>query len=168
MMKRLGCALLFVYALADSITVSAQTRNLTGSMTASSTDCSVAGSCVVFRKNPNDGTVAVQLTGTFTATIQFEGSVDYAFSASPNWFPLAGSSYAGGSPVTSSTGTGGWQLNTSGLTGFRVRASALTSGTVGVSFQAGTEALGGGGGAGGSGGTSSNFGVGIPAAGTAA
>lgn len=120
----------------------AQNRNLTGSITASSTDCSTAGSCVVL-KVLNAGAVAVQVTGTFTATLQFEGSADYATAVTPTWLALSGVPYSSGASVTSTTGTGGWIFGAAGLTGIRVRASAYTSGTASIEFQAGSATPGG-------------------------
>lgn len=121
----------------------AQNRNLTGSITATSTDCSTAGSCVVLKKLANDGAVALQITGTYTATLQFEGSADYATTSTPTWLALSGVPYSSGASVTSTTGTGGWTFGATGLTGIRVRASAYTSGTASIELQAGSPTPGG-------------------------
>lgn len=71
----------------------------------------------------------VQITGTFTATLQFEATIDGA-----TWFAVPGYPAASSTPATSSTGTGQWRFAVAGLSQFRVRASAYTSGTATVSY----------------------------------
>jgi hypothetical protein len=51
----------------------------------------------------SDHSIAIQLVGTFTATIQFEGSVDGA-----NWAALSMTPIGGGAAVTSATAAGIW------------------------------------------------------------
>jgi hypothetical protein len=73
------------------------------------------------------GTVSAQVTGTWTGTLVFEGSVD-----GTNYSTLPASTIggaAGASQVTSTTANGMWSLATGGLISVRLRASALSSGT---------------------------------------
>lgn len=77
------------------------------------------------------GTVAFQLTGTFTATQTFEGSVDGVNFVAMSVVPI-GSTTA----VTTATAVGIWVGNASGLHAVRVRCSAWTSGTATVKIVA--------------------------------
>lgn len=78
--------------------------------------------------------VAFELQGTFVATLQFEGSIDDG----ATWFSVR-AFVSGSNPaaVTSATATGRWYTQVSGLSHFRVRCSAYTSGTVSVWIGAG-------------------------------
>jgi hypothetical protein len=67
-------------------------------------------------------TVAVDIRGTFTATVQFEGTVD-----GTNWVAVTGYPSGGGTGVTSATTTGAWFFPVAGFRNFRVRCSAYTS-----------------------------------------
>ncbi len=73
---------------------------------------------------------AVQITGTWVGTVQFEGSVD-----GTNYFAVNGVALTTGALVTSATANGQWQFDIAGLVSFRVRCSAYTSGTVVVSVR---------------------------------
>src|ERR1700752_64530 len=135
-MKRPLFVLLFIYSLTVAYPGYAQNRSITGAITASSSNCSTAGSCVTLLKSANDAALALQIKGTFSATLQFEGSVDYAQQgASATWSAITGQPFIPGFGVQSATGTGGWQFSVEGLTGVRVRASAYTSGTATISLQ---------------------------------
>jgi hypothetical protein len=80
--------------------------------------------------NGADG-AGVQLTGTWTATVQFEGSVDGS-----NFFAVNGTPYQStGTLVTSATANGQWQFDIAGCSLFRVRCSAFTSGTIVVTIR---------------------------------
>jgi len=59
------------------------------------------------------------------ATLVFEGSGDNV-----NWAPMNGVANAGFGTATGTTATGAWQFDAVGVPYFRVRATALTSGTV--------------------------------------
>lgn len=70
----------------------------------------------------------VQLTGTFTATVGFTGTVD-----GTNYKTLAFvtvGSTAPGTPVTSVTAADICKVDAAGLTNVRVNCSAYTSGTI--------------------------------------
>jgi hypothetical protein len=70
-------------------------------------------------------TVGVQVTGTFVATLVFEGSADGTNFVSLSAVPSGGT----GIPVTQATTPGIWQTDVTGLSTFRVRCTAFTSGT---------------------------------------
>lgn len=72
-------------------------------------------------------TVGVQITGTWIATLQFEGTNDGS-----NWNSVPAYAVTTAIAGTSTQRNGHWRVNVAGLTQFRVRASAWTSGTVQV------------------------------------
>jgi hypothetical protein len=74
-----------------------------------------------------NSTTTIQITGTWVATLVFEGSLD-----NTNWFSLNAAPFPSGTYVTSTTANGFWQTNTAGVDYVRVRASAFTSGTASV------------------------------------
>lgn len=129
----------FLY-LALSLSVPAHAADLT------SATCRGAGStgCVMIGVGTS-GTVGVQITGTFSATIQFEQSIDNV-----TWVAWPVTDPNGdGSSVTSTTAAGYWIGSAAGAKTLRVRVSAYTSGTASV-FYAQTQAKTGGSGGGGS------------------
>jgi len=73
------------------------------------------------------GTVGVQITGTWVGTLAFEGTID-----NTNWFALNAAPIPSGATVTTTTANGQWVVLTGGVRNVRVRASAYTSGTVTV------------------------------------
>ena len=77
------------------------------------------------------GGVALQLSGTFTLTVQFEATVDGQTWVSLRMLP---SSSVSGAP--SSTSAGAWSANVAGLKLIRARVSAYTSGSADVTFLA--------------------------------
>lgn len=104
-----------------------------GNITAGGSDCSTASRCVSYHfQSPNYSAVAIQLGGTFTATLQFEGSVDNG----TTWTALQSWPMPTGTGVTSATGTGTWQAGTSALTDVRVRCSSFSSGPIAVVITA--------------------------------
>lgn len=72
-------------------------------------------------------TVVFQLTGTFTATVTFEGTVD-----GTNWGAIQVVPTATGTAATTATGTGLFRADVRGLAKVRARVSAYTSGNVTV------------------------------------
>lgn len=81
---------------------------------------------------PGRGDVGVQITGTFAATLAFEGTVD-----GTTWFAItAVPPGTGAAGVTSTAAVGAWRLISGGLAQVRVRVSAYTSGTVVVTVVA--------------------------------
>lgn len=77
------------------------------------------------------GALGIDVRGTFTATLIFEGTVD-----NTNWFTLTVNPQAGGAGVTSVTAAGTWFVNIPGMARVRARADAYTSGTATVVFHA--------------------------------
>lgn len=78
------------------------------------------------------GTVSAQITGTWTGTLIFEGTVD-----NTNWFTTGGLAINGtGAIVTTTTANGQWQADVAGFVGFRVRCSVTGTGTAVVSIRA--------------------------------
>ena len=74
--------------------------------------------------------VLVNLVGTFTGTVTFEGTVD-----NTNWFAVAGNATnatASTTLVTTATAAGAFRFNTIGMTRLRMRVSAYTSGSLAV------------------------------------
>jgi hypothetical protein len=122
--------LLFLFLLA-ALPAWAQ-QSASGSITASSSGCSSSTTCVLLTlPNQDFGGATITLSGTFSATLQFEGSAD-----GTNYNALGAAPLAGGTVVTSATGTGTWQASIVGLNYVRVRCSAFVSGTVTVTIQA--------------------------------
>lgn len=99
------------------------------SLTAASAACPDAG-CEV-QDVQGFGTVGLQIAGTFTATLQIEGSID-----NTNYVSIACLPNGGSATVTSATAPGVWTCPTAGLRFLRVRVSAFTSGTATVTMQA--------------------------------
>lgn len=95
-----------------------------GSITAASSSCT-ATSCVWISTPQNSAMLSVQLSGIFSATVQFEQST-----AGSVW--VAATSL---SSVTSATTTGVYSFNLAGNRYFRVRASAFSSGPVVVNIS---------------------------------
>jgi hypothetical protein len=78
--------------------------------------------CAVGRKRGG----GIQLTGTFTGTVQFEETLD----SGTTWITKTVYPVSGGAGVTSATATGTWKFACGGSTNFRVRCSAFTSGPI--------------------------------------
>lgn len=122
-------------------------QNTSGSISASDAGtCGTVNACVSEQLYSNTGTVAISVSGTFTATLQFEVSADYG----ATWVSAQGTAPSS-TTATSTSAAGTWRFAVSGLTNFRVRGSAYTSGTavVVVSGSFTAASLGGGGAAGG-------------------
>jgi len=73
---------------------------------------------------------AVQVTGTWVGTLQFEGSVD-----GTNFFSIPSVVPTTGAVVTSATANGQWLIPCAGYKQIRTRCSAFTSGTIVISMQ---------------------------------
>ena len=72
-------------------------------------------------------TAGLHISGTWTATLQFEGSIDDSV-----WFALPVRPAGGGAVVTSTAANGQWFADGAGCSSIRVRASDFTSGTATV------------------------------------
>jgi len=69
--------------------------------------------------------LALQISGTFVATVTFEGSVD-----GTNWINIVGTNKNDGSQDATATAAGIFIFDIPGLALFRARISAYTSGAV--------------------------------------
>jgi len=121
----------------------------TANLTASGSTCATAGACVSAPVGNAQGGATLQLDGTFSATVQFEG-----LGGGSTWQPLNVTPSNNTTAVTSATGTGIWQVNVAGFTSIRIRCSTYASGTVVATITISNQAAilnGGGGGGGGSG-----------------
>lgn len=101
------------------------------SLVAASTTVVLSAACGASRGG------GIQLSGTFSATVQFEQSIDNG----ATWIAKTVFPAAGGAGVTSATATGQWKFGCGGETHVRVRCSAYTSGTIVVdtTFTAGVD-----------------------------
>ncbi len=77
------------------------------------------------------GTVGFRLSGTFTGTVTFEGSVDGA-----TWSTLTVTTFDGSTTATTATSAGQWTASCAALTAVRTRMSSYTSGTCDVALTA--------------------------------
>jgi hypothetical protein len=92
-----------------------------------------ANSCASFSlANGAITSVTLAVSGTFTGTLTFEGTSDNS-----NWFTLSGTKLADGSSATTTTATGQFSFNNSGLLGVRARATAAMTGTAVVTAARG-------------------------------
>ena len=104
-----------------------------GNLTATAGSCSgTTTACVQLNVNAETAAVAFAVTGTFSATLTFEATLD-----GTNWFAysaLAPGVGAATSRVYTATvaTTGLWQINAAGFSAVRVRCSAYTSGTAAI------------------------------------
>lgn len=121
-------------------------------LTASSTACATANSCLAYGVDSNSGAVTFTISSTSSGswTAQFEATGDggttwVAFSVTPSNSATA---------VTSATGSGTWQANVSGYTSVRVRLSTYSSGSAIVSIIPSTASARANSGSGGGGGVS--------------
>ncbi len=127
------------------VLVRAQTGSVSVSLTAQSTDCSVANSCASLNIGQNVGGATLTLAGTWSGTLQFEAQG----ADGKTWVAISATPSNSTTTVTSATGNGTWQVNVSGYTAVRIRCSTFSTGTVNASVASSTaSARGGGGGAG--------------------
>jgi hypothetical protein len=99
-----------------------------GTITAQSTDCSVASSCVTLNLSQAAGGATITLTGTWSATLNFEVSGDN------------GVTYTAAS-TASATANGVTNISVAGYTNLRVRCNPFTSGTVNVTLYSGAGSI---------------------------
>lgn len=123
--------LLILLALAAALSA----QQATGNITNNSSDCSVGASCVRLTLPAGTGSVAQNVSGTYTGTLQFEASPDGTVTT-PHWVALNCYPQPTGAVVTSTTSTGTWVCNAAGFTDVRVRASAAVTGTAVVTINA--------------------------------
>ena len=73
---------------------------------------------------PSNGVLGVQISGTFSATITFEATMDGA-----NWVAFNMTPAASATAASTATTTGAWTANSGTYIAFRARCSAYTSGS---------------------------------------
>ena len=136
------------FAILLALTLPAYPQSsVSGSLSASSTDCKATNACLVMALQTGVSAAAVTLSGTLTGTtVQFEASGNDRTS----WVAISGTPPNSTTGVTSVTATAGtWKFSVGALTHLRVRCSTYSSGPVVVSLKSstGSASLGGGGGA---------------------
>lgn len=120
---------LLIFAVAGGGQNFPQQTASVGTITASGATCATLHACIDARVN-GASFVGVQVTGTWAATLQFEGTIDCT-----TWFSVQASPQPSGATVSNTTGNGQWSLPTSGYCSTRVRVSAFTSGTVAITMR---------------------------------
>jgi hypothetical protein len=136
-MKKL---LIFVLAVVSLGVAQQQTG---GSLTAQGATCATSGACISLHFEFNDvASASIQLSGTFTATVQFEASSD----GGATWVAISGTPLNSSTAVSSATTANTWKFNVASLTDIRARCSAFTSAPTVVirSSKAVANAIGGG------------------------
>lgn len=114
-------------------------------LTAQSTVCQTAASCLAVPVLQYQGGATFTLTGTFSGTVQFEASGD----GGTTWVALNVTPSNSSTAVSSATTAGTWQANVVGYTNVRERVSTYSSGTVVASIVVSTVSARGGSGGGG-------------------
>lgn len=95
--------------------------------------CSTANACLTINIPVGYASSVIQLSGTFSATVQFEGST----TQTPSTFTaITGTPISGGGTVTSATSGGAWRFNVASLNQIRARVSSYSSGTVAAAITA--------------------------------
>ena len=113
----------------------------------STTTCPGAG-CAQF-STAGQGSIGIQITGTWSGTITFQGSID-----NTNFVSLLVAPSASTTAVTTTTANGIWTAAVAGLTSVRATFTSYSSGTAVVVFRVTTTARNGIGGTSGGGGGS--------------
>jgi hypothetical protein len=75
----------------------------------------------------NRRSAGLQVTGTFTATVTFEATIDGS-----NWVALNATPSNSATPASTATAAGIWVANVAGFVSIRARVSAYTSGSITV------------------------------------
>lgn len=133
-MKKLLSTLLFLLSLSLPLYGQTRTQILQDNKTAN-------GNGIVIDVS-QDAAVAVQITGTFSATINFEGNVDGA-----TWVALKGLNLTTFAQNASPTAAGIYSVPLVGVTTFRARISGYVSGTINVVANVSNHLVGKSGGA---------------------
>lgn len=79
---------------------------------------------------PTQASACMYVTGTWVATLVFEGSVDGA-----NWFTIQATTLPAGASTTTITSNGAFLIGIGGFAAIRIRASLYTSGTATVAWN---------------------------------
>lgn len=134
--------LLLIPILLLAVSAHAQQKQ---NLTAQSTVCQTAASCLAVPVLQYQGGATFTLTGTFSGTVQFEASGD----GGTTWVALNVTPSNSSTAVSSATTAGTWQANVVGYTNVRERVSTYTSGTAVASIVVSTVSARGGSGGGG-------------------
>lgn len=100
----------------------------TGLITAASTDCSTANSCVTLNLPVNAGTAVIQVSSAFIQYLAFEATADGTTWGLVSASPQGGTSALARIPTTGAATGGFWRVNVAGFVGLRVRGSTFFSG----------------------------------------
>jgi hypothetical protein len=130
-MKNFGSIGLILLVMALAVMPATAQTNVpftkTAALTATNASCT-ATACVQMPVTSATNTVGVQIWGTFSGTVSFEGTVNGS-----TWVAVAGAVPAiTEARVITATAAGMWQINVAGYAAVRVRCSAFTSGTINV------------------------------------
>lgn len=106
------------------------TNPLSGNIKAQDTGCLTVASCTWQKLPSGAGTTSITLSGTFSATLQFEISADNG----TTWVAAS---------TASSTSAGVTTFSVSGYTDVRVRCSTYSSGVIGAAIFSSTSSSGG-------------------------
>jgi len=132
-------AVLFVLGLFTMVEAQPGTfTRASGSITTNASDCLTTGACVILTDATRTSNGTIVLTGTWTGTVTFEGTlldmtVAANQTAAAGWFSLNVLPNGSNTYVTTATANGQWIVPMA-LTGLRVRASAAITGTVSVAM----------------------------------
>ena len=108
-------------------TASAQGVPRTANLTAQDSGaCTTPNACLMLNIPTNYASGLIQLSGTWSGTVQFEASTTQngAFTA------INGTPIGGSTAVSSATADGAWRFNLSSVYYLRVRVSTYSSGTI--------------------------------------
>ena len=147
-MKRLLLALFLLFSL-PSLAL--------GQTNISTTTCPGSG-CVTFNV-ANQGSIGIQITGTWAGTITFQGTVDNV-----NYASILVAPSTSLTPVSTTTANGMWTAGTGGLSAVRVVFTAYTSGTAAVTQRVAQVAQRSSGTSGGGSGTVTSVDASVPSA----
>lgn len=117
------------------------------SITAQGSTCATTNACVTAQISQGQGGISFNITGSWSATLQFEASNDNG----ATWVSLTMYPSNSTTGATSTTSNGMFRANTSGLTNVRIRCSSFSSGPAVVTVATAQAILAGTGGGGGSG-----------------
>lgn len=85
-------------------------------------------------KPSTSSVVMVQVSGTWSGTLQFEEAIDNASTGGSNWEAVSCMVRGYSAPSATTTGNGIFECATAGVTGVRTRATAWSSGTATVQY----------------------------------
>lgn len=143
-MKRTLILIALLCALPWAARAQSPVAPASGTITAQATTCTPpngsSAACVIFQSNSQLSQIAITVSGTYSATLQFEWSAD----GGNTYVALTSTPNGGGTAVTSTTSTGVWTAQIGGASFVRVRSSSYTSGVAQVTLNPSQAALAGG------------------------